>query len=954
MVKLYLRYQLETLFGIVASNGGNIAFDAAGKFAIAPALENVNVWDLKKGTLLGFWRDGDNKAEVTCICRSPNGDQFAVGYSDGSIRLWSLETGLTSTTFNGHRSSITALSYDPTGSRLASGSKDTEIIIWDIIAESGLHRLRGHKDQITSLRFLTSNSLNHLLSTSKDTLLKAWDLGTQHCVETIVAHRSEVWALDVTSDERTMVTGAADGEVRVWSVDLEVLAKKLEPAGETITGGGADGGDGEGEVKRTFTLRGNLERQSKERVLTLKVHPNGPFVGIQGADKLVELYKIRTEEELKRVLARRKRRIKEKNSNKPSSITPTDSTEEDPKLTAADEIPRISGVRCSAKVRSFDFAPSLGKDGNNVQLVCALSNNVIEVQTMGTEKDAGEGSRMLSSIEMSGHRSDVRTLALSSDDELLVTGSNDMIKIWNTRSKQCLKTMESGYALCSSFLPGNNHVVIGTKTGELQIFDLARSTMIENIKAHEGPVWTLQMRPDRKGLTTGSQDKDVKFWDLAFIEDAEYSKLMKRPTLLHTRTLKMSDDVLCIRHSPDGQLLAISLLDSTVKILYFDTLKFFLSLYGHKLPVMSMDISSDSTMIVTGSSDKSLKIWGLDFGDCRKSLLAHGDAVMGVGFVWGTHYCFSVGKDRAVKYWDCDKFEQIMKLEGHHGEIWALAVGKYGNMIVTGSHDRSIRLWEKTEEQFALEEERERELEDLFDSAAIQEDRHDQAIGSGAVDAEFKEEGRVDEVGVPGKKTAETLKAGEKVIEALDVWEEERGAFDTYERVRKSNPDLAPPSRHPLVLATGKPDLSPEGFVLHVVERIRSSDLEEALLVLPFVKVVAMLKCLVVWTEKSWNAPLTSRILFFLLHQHHNQLVSTLALRPTLASIKKSVHSNLNKYRDRVGYNLAGLRYLRREWEGRHNSEFFGEPPKEIEEEKAVEGYKGRKAVKRNRVKVVS
>lgn len=39
-----------------------------------------------------------------------------------------------------------------------------------------------------------------------------------------------------------------------------------------------------------------------------------------------------------------------------------------------------------------------------------------------------------------------------------------------------------------------------------------------------------------------------------------------------------------------------------------------------------------------------------------------------------------------------------MKLEGHHGEIWALAVGKFGNFVVTGSHDRSIRVWEKTEE----------------------------------------------------------------------------------------------------------------------------------------------------------------------------------------------------------------------------------------------------------------
>lgn len=56
-----------------------------------------------------------------------------------------------------------------------------------------------------------------------------------------------------------------------------------------------------------------------------------------------------------------------------------------------------------------------------------------------------------------------------------------------------------------------------------------------------------------------------------------------------------------------------------------DSLKFFLSLYGHKLPVLCMDISSDGDLIVTGSADKNLKIWGLDFGDCHKSIFAHSD-----------------------------------------------------------------------------------------------------------------------------------------------------------------------------------------------------------------------------------------------------------------------------------------------------------------------------------------
>lgn len=53
--------------------------------------------------------------------------------------------------------------------------------------------------------------------------------------------------------------------------------------------------------------------------------------------------------------------------------------------------------------------------------------------------------------------------------------------------------------------------------------------------------------------------------------------------LEHVRTLKMSDDVLAVKISPDGRLLAVSLLDATIKVFFVDTLKFFLSLYGHKV-----------------------------------------------------------------------------------------------------------------------------------------------------------------------------------------------------------------------------------------------------------------------------------------------------------------------------------------------------------------------------------
>jgi U3 small nucleolar RNA-associated protein 12 len=67
-------------------------------------------------------------------------------------------------------------------------------------------------------------------------------------------------------------------------------------------------------------------------------------------------------------------------------------------------------------------------------------------------------------------------------------------------------------------------------------------------------------------------------------------------------------------------------------------------LVWHIVQVLTMDISSDSTLLASGSADKNLKIWGLDFGDCHRSLFAHGDSLMAVAFQPNTHYVFTAGE----------------------------------------------------------------------------------------------------------------------------------------------------------------------------------------------------------------------------------------------------------------------------------------------------------------------
>jgi U3 small nucleolar RNA-associated protein 12 len=101
------------------------------------------------------------------------------------------------------------------------------------------------------------------------------------------------------------------------------------------------------------------------------------------------------------------------------------------------------------------------------------------------------------------------------------------------------------------------------------------------------------------GIVTGGGDKQIKFWEFELnvptsaqqqsddTNATPATAVKKRQlSLVHTRTLQLTDDILCVKHSPDGRYIAAGMLDSTVKVFYEDSLKFFLSLYGHKLPVL--------------------------------------------------------------------------------------------------------------------------------------------------------------------------------------------------------------------------------------------------------------------------------------------------------------------------------------------------------------------------------
>lgn len=404
-----------------------------------------------------------------------------------------------------------------------------------------------------------------------------------------------------------------------------------------------------------------LGRSGRNR--SRRAHSSSRFLGVCRTDgRAVEVYAVRSEVETMKKLRRRLRRRREKEGKK-NVVTDLsgdgdkkakgqkrgmldDSDDEEEKkdgdddkeaaarpspeeIAASDEFEFRGTARTAHKLRGFAFDPRRER-GGGIRVVAALATNALEVHSFPWPSASSKSpssstpsiSERVSTLDMYGHPTGIRSVALSTDDALACTVSKSVVKVWNVANRSCLHSLDVAdivaeksrgkkqhYCLCASFLPGNSHVVLGTREGHLLLLDVASGDIVHDEEdAHDGAIWSLDVRhptplQDTTSLMTGSADRTVKFWDIESQEDDDGDGSSRHPALVHARSLRTSDDVMCVRYSrvsdPSRRLVFVAGLDSTVKAFFDDSLRFFLNLYGHKLPALAIDAADDSNTSTT-------------------------------------------------------------------------------------------------------------------------------------------------------------------------------------------------------------------------------------------------------------------------------------------------------------------------------------------------------------------
>ena len=115
---------------------------------------------------------------------------------------------------------------------------------------------------------------------------------------------------------------------------------------------------------------------------------------------------------------------------------------------------------------------------------------------------------------------------------------------------------------------------------------------------------------------------------------------------------------------------------------------------GHTSTIYSVSLSSDGTLLATGSADKTIRIIDQATGAVLKILIGHSSHVSSVAWIPGsTNRLVSASWDETVKLWDVDAGTAIYTFTGHLGKVNCLAVSPDGDCIISGGEDKLVKLW---------------------------------------------------------------------------------------------------------------------------------------------------------------------------------------------------------------------------------------------------------------------
>ncbi|MBL9173099.1 MAG: protein kinase [Verrucomicrobiales bacterium] len=472
--------------------------------AIAGVDGTVRVWSTETGKPVGELIHLGNR--VRGLQFSPDGLRLATAAEDGTARIWNIRTGAPMTETMRHGAKVRSVVFSPDGTRVVTASDDKTARIWDARTGRPVSEPLRHGQTVNLARFSPEGS--RLMTVSDDRTAQVWNARVGEVFVPTLPQEDEVHAVAFSPDGGKIVTASEDGSARIWD------ARTASPLGPALRHDGP--------------------------VVGAEFSPDGRWVVTASRDKTARLWDASTAAPIGAPLTH------------------------EGAVTAAEFSPdgrRLVTVSRGRAVRLWEVPSGKLLHTLTLEGMAQAARFSPDGQRLATASDDGTailwelrtGNRLGPALR---HERPVTQVEFSPDGSRLVTASLDRTaRLWDVETGKPVgePLRHENAVLMARFSPDGARVVTASDGVTVDVWDAETGRPVLGSIRHEGRVRGAWFGPDGSRILTISVDRTARLWDAA-------TGLPVSEPMVH------GGEVAVARFSPDGRRVVTGALDGAARI----------------------------------------------------------------------------------------------------------------------------------------------------------------------------------------------------------------------------------------------------------------------------------------------------------------------------------------------------------------------------------------------------
>ena len=235
-----------------------------------------------------------------------------------------------------------------------------------------------------------------------------------------------------------------------------------------------------------------------------------------------------------------------------------------------------------------------------------------------------------------------------------------------------------GGFMCGAIMRDNKTLVTGGSDSVVRVWDIVKKNQFFTLHGHNSSVYCLTLTRDSRYIISGSYDASVRIW--SFQKKAEIGIFKGHRSQIYA-VYYIENPPSVVSGDYDGEL-----------IIWDFTKLAIIKKFSHPRSISSLILTRNQHNLIAGSVPDIL-IYEFE-SDKKASIMKGHTAEVGcLSLTSDEKLLVSGSYDNLIIVWDMTRKKEIIKLVGHSGFIKSIALTSDGLFIISGSGDKTVRLW---------------------------------------------------------------------------------------------------------------------------------------------------------------------------------------------------------------------------------------------------------------------